>query len=264
MPATSTPNSAQRPRTASSAAAEQRQRRTTTAAEPRTVTTLATCDQPAGPQVFDDFDRGASPGVGPGFAADDDGVGDEDEEGDGEGRHQRGELEPEGAARRDPVPEEAELRAEAAHQPHQPAGRRVRLHPAHRRRAGSPRPAGSATDDAIATTTTISVASRKAPLPAYFAGGLDAAREEVADQDVGAGPEAGAEDAVGDEGAVAHPGAAGDERGEGADEADEAADEDRLAAVAVEVVLDPLEALVADPDPRAVAAARTRGRGAGR
>ena len=85
-----------------------------------------------------------------------------------------------------------------------------------------------------------------------LAGGLDAAREEVADEDVGAGPEPGAEDAVGDEGAVAHPGAAGDERGEGADQADEAADEDRLAAVAGEVVLDLFEALVADPEPGAV------------
>ena len=59
--------------------------------------------------------------------------------------------------------------------------------------------------------------------------------------------------AVGDEGAVAHPRAAGDERGEGAHEADEAADEDRLAAVAGEVVVDLLEALVADPEPRPVA-----------
>src|SRR6201999_4227031 len=66
-------------------------------------------------------------------------------------------------------------------------------------------------------------------------------------------PEAGAKDAEGDEGAVAHPRAAGDERGEGADQADEAADEDGLAAVAREVVLDFFEALVADPDPRPVA-----------
>src|SRR5680860_1406323 len=84
-------------------------------------------------------------------------------------------------------------------------------------------------------------------------GGVDAAREEVADQDVGAGPEPGAEDAVGDEGAVAHLRAAGDERRQGADDADPAADEDRLAAVPGEVVLDPLEALAADPEAGPVA-----------
>ena len=77
-------------------------------------------------------------------------------------------------------------------------------------------------------------------------GGVDAAREEVADQDVGAGPEPTAEDAVGEEVAVAHPRAAGDEGREGPHQADEATDEDRLAAVAGEVVLDPFEALVTD------------------
>ena len=70
---------------------------------------------------------------------------------------------------------------------------------------------------------------------------------------MGARPEPGAEDAVRDEGAVAHPRAAGDEGREGADEADEAADEDRLAAVAPEVVLDLFEALVGDPEARPVA-----------
>ena len=91
----------------------------------------------------------------------------------------------------------------------------------------------------MATMTTIVV---------VLGGALDAAREEIADEDVGAGPKAGAEDAVGDEGAVAHAGAAGDEGSEGAHETDEAADEDRLAAVAGEVVLDLFEAFVANPE----------------
>ena len=162
-------------------------------------------------------------------------------------RHQRGELEPEGAARGDPVPEELELGPEAAAEHDQPAGGGVGLHPAHRR-APVRRDRGSGGEGDEPTTTTISVAEQEGALAGVLGGALDAAREEVAEEDVGAGPEPGAEDAVGDEGAVAHPRAAGDEGREGADEADEAADEDRLAAVAGEVVLDLFEALVADAE----------------
>ena len=62
----------------------------------------------------------------------------------------------------------------------------------------------------------------------------------------------GAEDAVGREVPVGHLAAAGDERRQRADQADEAADQDRLAAVAGEVALDLLEALVSDPEALAV------------
>ncbi len=81
---------------------------------------------------------------------------------------------------------------------------------------------------------------------------VDAAREEVADQDVGARPDSRAEDAVRHEAAVSHARTAGDERRQRPHQADEAADQDRLAAMAAEVVLDLLEALVGDPHARAV------------
>ena len=66
------------------------------------------------------------------------------------------------------------------------------------------------------------------------------------------GPEAGADDAVRDEAPVGQPRGAGDERRQRADEADEAADQDRLAAVPVEVALHLLEPLLRDLDARAV------------
>ena len=102
---------------------------------------------------------------------------------------------------RDPVPEEAELGLEAARQRRRASAvEPVALHPAHRRLRGSRRPAGGGRAKIVPTTRTISVPSRKAPRPAYSAAVVDAAREEVADQDVGGGPDPGAEDAVGDEG----------------------------------------------------------------
>src|SRR3954452_18424561 len=82
---------------------------------------------------------------------------------------------------------------------------------------------------------------------------LERAIEEVADQDVHGRPQARAEDAVRDEVAIAHPRRAGDERRHRPDETDEAADQDRLAAVALEVALDHFEALVRDLEPRAMA-----------
>src|SRR6201999_3003054 len=78
--------------------------------------------------------------------------------------------------------------------------------------------------------------------------GVDRLREDVADDDGEADPDAAAEHAVGEELAEAHAGGAGDEGGEGADEADEAAEEDRLAAVAGEEALDLLEAVVAEAE----------------
>src|SRR5262249_51643454 len=60
------------------------------------------------------------------------------------------------------------------------------------------------------------------------------------------------EDAEGREVPVRHLAAAGYERREGANQPDEAADQDRPAAVTGEVVLDLLEARLADPEPLAV------------
>ena len=82
--------------------------------------------------------------------------------------------------------------------------------------------------------------------------GVDVLRGEVAEQREQRRPHPRAEDAVRRELPVGHPRAAGDERGQRPDEADEAADQDRLAAVSGEVVLDLLEPLRRDPQPRPV------------
>src|SRR5262249_14119531 len=64
---------------------------------------------------------------------------------------------------------------------------------------------------------------------------VEALRGEVAREDQPGRPEARAEDAVRRELSIAHAAAAGDERREGPDQADETPDQDRLAAVALEV-----------------------------
>ncbi len=67
---------------------------------------LGDAGEPAGFELFDQVGRGLVAGRRAGVAPDHDDVGDDDEERDGERRHQRGEFEPEGAAGGDPVPEE--------------------------------------------------------------------------------------------------------------------------------------------------------------
>src|SRR5204862_3674874 len=90
------------------------------------------------------------------------------------------------------------------------------------------------------------------PLADPFRHRVQALGSEVADQDQRRRPQTGAEDAEGSELPVAHPAAAGDERREGADEADEPADQDRPAAVAVEVAVDVAEPFGRDPQALAV------------
>ena len=82
---------------------------------------------------------------------------------------------------------------------------------------------------------------------------VEAAPEDVSQNAEGGGPEAGAHDAEGDEAPVGEPRGPGDERSERPNESDEAADEDRLAAVTVEVALHLLQALMRDLHPRPVA-----------
>ena len=83
---------------------------------------------------------------------------------------------------------------------------------------------------------------------------VERAPEQVAEHAEERGPEAGADDAVRDEAPVGEPRRAGDERRERPHQPDEAADQDRLAAVAVEVALDLLEPLLGDLEARAVLA----------
>jgi hypothetical protein len=73
---------------------------------------------------------------------------------------------------------------------------------------------------------------------------LEAAPEDVAEQAEGDAPRPGAEHVVGEEAPVADPRGAGRERHQRAHEADPAAQEDRLAAVAIEEPLDLGEALL--------------------
>ena len=195
-----------------------------------------------------------SPGGRPGVAADDHGVGDEDEEATA-----RTAISVVNSSPKVPPGVTRFQRKRSCGWKRRPRATsqrvaRVLLHPAHRRARGSPRPAGSGSSDDDADDDDDQRAEeRRRRCRRTWRRCRCCARRRSRSRMCGAGPEPGAEDAVGDERAVAHPRAAGDERREGADEADEAADEDRLAAVAVEVVLDLLEALVADPEPGAVA-----------
>ena len=81
---------------------------------------------------------------------------------------------------------------------------------------------------------------------------VDVLGDEVAEEGERRRPEARSEHAVGDERAVRHPRAAGDERRQRPYEADEPPDQDRLAAVALEVRLHLGEALLGDPHLRPV------------
>ena len=76
--------------------------------------------------------------------------------------------------------------------------------------------------------------------------------ERVAHERERCRPRRGAEQRPREEGAQAHARRAGEERGDRAHEADEAPDQDRLAAVAVEELLDALEPRRGDAEPRAV------------
>ena len=81
---------------------------------------------------------------------------------------------------------------------------------------------------------------------------VERAPEDVAERAEERRPEAAADDAVRDEAPVGKPGRAGDERRQRPDQPDEAADQDRLAAVALEVGLDLLEPLLGDLEARPV------------
>ena len=81
---------------------------------------------------------------------------------------------------------------------------------------------------------------------------VERAPEDVAQRAEDRRPEAGPDDAVGDEAPVGEARRPGDEGRQGPDEADEAADQDRLAAVPVEVSIHLVEPLVRDLDARAV------------
>src|ERR671918_156218 len=82
---------------------------------------------------------------------------------------------------------------------------------------------------------------------------VERAPEDVPEHAERGRPQARSNDAERDEAPERHPGRAGDERRERAHEADEPADQDGLAAVAVEVALDRGKSLGSDLDPGAVA-----------
>ena len=82
---------------------------------------------------------------------------------------------------------------------------------------------------------------------------VERAPEDVAERAEERRPQPAADDAVRDEAPVGQPRGAGDERRERPHQSDEAADQDRLAAVALEVGLDLLEPLLRDLEARPVA-----------
>ena len=192
-----------------------------------------------------------SPGVGPGSPLNDRDVGDEHEGRDRERGHQAGELEPE-AAGSQPRPDETGLRAQAAAEREQRAQSRDRVHAPDQRGTvlGHPQIADREHDRDHHPDDE---AEHKQAPARQLCCPVDVLRDQVAEQGEPGRPETCTEDAVRQEGRVAHSRAAGDERGEGADEADEAPDQDRLAAVALEVRLDLGEALRRDPQLRSVA-----------
>ena len=107
MPASRTQTSVQR-RAQASAAAQTMVSAQTKAPEPRKVNDLGEAGHEAAVEGFGDFDRGFVAGGRAGVAFDHDDVGDQDEEGDGEDRHQAGEFEAEGAAGGEPVADQAQ------------------------------------------------------------------------------------------------------------------------------------------------------------
>ena len=182
----------------------------------------------------------------PGVAGDDQRVADQHEQRHREHRQQGRELQPQ-PARRHPAPEEPRARGSSR----APAASGVDSIRCARPRCGSRARAGSGEITTAPTTTATTIPNTSAPFPAICVARSRLCASEVAEQRERRRPEPGAEDAVRDEGAVAHPRAAGDERGQRSHQTDEAPDQDRLAAVAREVVLDLLEALVGDPHLRA-------------
>ena len=222
-----------------------------TAAEPSAVTALATSVSQSARSSSTIRNASVSPAVGPGSPETMLSVAEEDEQRHRQGGHQGRELEPE-APRRQPPGDEAQLRLDPPRDDDDRPGEPVSLHPrdqpaavvglaqeAHRHHGADDHGDGDPEDQRRAARDLGRL--------------VEALGEEVAEQRERCRPQPGAEDAVGDERPVAHPRAAGDERRQRANEADEATDQDRLAAVALEVGLDLSEALAGDPHPGAVA-----------
>ena len=128
-------------------------------------------------------------------------------------------------------------------------------------RGSRPRRRYAVTTPTITATVT---AKPNSACPTMCCDLVERAPEDVAEDAEERGPRAAPDDAVRDEAPVREPGRPGDERRQRADEPDEAADQDRLAAVPVEVPLHLLEPLVRDLHARAVLLEEARGRAGGR
>src|SRR5581483_1513223 len=202
-------------------------------------------------QVVGDRERGVIARRRPRVGRHDRPVGDQREGADREGGQKRRELQAQ-AAGAQAGGDEAARGLEPARERQERARRRVRLEP-----LAKPAAVGGLAQEADGQDDGDDHRDRdpedEAPLAGELRGAVEALRGEVADQGEGRRPEAGAEDAEGDELAVAHARAAGHERRQRPHEADEAADQDRLAAVVLEVGLDAGEALARDPERWAVA-----------
>ena len=147
-----------------------------------------------------------------------------------------------------------------------PADHEQRLDSGWSRCASSQAPISSRRRYAVTTPTITPTVTAKpnSAWPTRCCDLVERAPEDVAEDAEERGPRAAADDAVRDEAPVGEPGRAGDERRERAHEPDEAADQDRLAAVPVEVALHLLEPLVRDLHARAVLLEEARGRACGR